>query len=131
MRSRFHSNKLAHAALATVMLSFMATAPAAGQTITLPAVQVVNVSVNFSTQIPLADLDGESLASSQETGRKFIYQLARDECVILKEVIADTCRLTNLNISTQIQNYNNGQPIMLYINGNANFAVRMKENTEE
>jgi hypothetical protein len=93
----------------------------------LHAADVVSVSVNFNTQVPLADLSEETLATSQKAGRKFVYRLARDECAVLKAIIAKTCRLANLNISTQIQNYQNQNPIMLHVNGNANFVISLKD----
>ena len=91
---------------------------------------MVNVGVNFSTQQPLPDLRQETLATSQKDGRKFLYRLARDECAILKAVIAKSCRLTNINISTQIQHHNNQNP-MLYINSNANFTIELKDDELE
>jgi len=48
----------------------------------------------------------------------------------LKETIAKTCRLTNLNINTQIQHHNPAQP-MLYVNGNANFSINLKDEVLE
>ena len=88
--------------------------------------QPVNVSVGFSTQVPLPDLNEAALAAAQKAGREYVYRLGRDECALLKETIAKTCRLTNLNINTQIQQHNN-QPPRLHINGNANFTISLKE----
>ena len=119
--------------LAVLALSFLTQlpAPAAAQTMPFPPSRVVNVAVNFSTKVPLPDLAEETLAASQKSGRISLYGLARDECAVMKTVIADACRLTNINISTQIQNYNNGQPVMLYINGNANFTISLKDEGAE
>jgi hypothetical protein len=49
----------------------------------------------------------------------------------MKTVIAEACQLTSMNISTQIQNYNNQNPITLYINGNANFTISLKDSAAE
>lgn len=87
--------------------------------------EVVNVNVGFNTQIPLPDLREDTLADSQRAGRKFVYRMARDECAVLRATIAETCRLANLNVNTQVQRPNQG-PILLYINGNANFAISLK-----
>ncbi len=89
--------------------------------------QPVNVSVGFNTQVPLPDLSEETLAAAQQAGRAYLYRLGRDECALLKEIIAKTCRLTNLNISTQIQQHNNPGLPLLYINGNANFTISLKD----
>ncbi len=100
---------------------------AAAQSMPFPPERVVNVSVNFNSQVPLPDLSEAAVAESQKSGRLSLYRLARDECEVMKSVIAEACRLTNMNISTQIQNYNNQNPVMLYVNGNANFTISLKE----
>jgi hypothetical protein len=89
--------------------------------------QPVNVSVGFNTQVPLPDASAETLAAAQRAGREYVYRLGREECALLKEIIAKTCRLTNLNINTQIQQHNNNQPPRLHINGNANFTISLKD----
>ncbi len=89
--------------------------------------QPVNVSVGFSTQVPLPDLSEAALATAQRAGREYVYRLGRDECALLKAIIAKTCRLTNLNINTQIQQHNNPGLPLLYINGNANFTISLKD----
>ena len=88
--------------------------------------QPVNVNVGFSTQVPLPDLDEATLAAAQKAGREYVYRLGRGECVLLKAIIAKTCRLTGLNINTQIQQHNN-QPPRLHINGNATFTISLKD----
>ena len=89
--------------------------------------QPVNVSAGFSTQVPLPDLSEASLATAQRAGRAYVYRLGRDECALLKVTIAKTCRLTNLNINTQIQQHNNPGAPLLYINGNATFTISLKD----
>jgi len=119
--------------LAVLALSFLTQqpAPAAAQPTGFPPAQVVNVAVNFSTQVPLPDLSEEAITASQMSSRIALYRLARDECAVMKTVIAEACQLTNMNISTQIQNYNNQNPVTLYINGNANFTISLKEGAAE
>ena len=106
-------------------------AAAAAQTMPFPPERVVNVSVNFSTQVPLPDLSEAAIAESQQSGRLSLYRLARDECEVMKSVIAEACRLTNMNVSTQIQNYNNQNPVTLYVSGNANFTISLKDEAAE
>ncbi len=89
--------------------------------------QPVNVSVGFSTQVPLPDLSEATLAAAQKAGREYVYRLGREECALLRAIIAKTCRLTNLNINTQIQQHNNAQPPRLHINGNATFTISLKD----
>jgi len=113
--------------LAALFALALPSAPAAAQSTAFPPTRVVNVSVNFNTQLPLPDLSEAALAQTQKNGRLALYRLARDECEVMRSVIAESCRLTNLNLSTQIQNYNNGQPLMLSVNANANFTVALKD----
>lgn len=103
---------------------------ASARSVQLQGVEVVNVSVGFNTQVPLPDLREDTLAESQKAGRKFVYRMARDECAVLRATIAETCRLANLNVNTQVQSPNQG-PVLLYINGNANFAISLKSGDEE
>ncbi len=106
-------------------------APAKASIMALPhGTQSVNVSVGFNTQVPLADLSDEALAAAQRAGREYVYRLGRDECALLMEIIAKTCRLTNLNINTQIQQHNNPGAPLLYINGNATFTISLKDEEE-
>ncbi len=105
-----------------------AAAPAKASILALPhGTQPVNVSVGFNTQVPLPDLSEETLAAAQKAGREYLYRLGREECALLKAVIAKTCRLTNLNVNTQIQqHYNVAQPV-LQINGTANFTISLQD----
>jgi|GEM_PF-3139710 len=95
-----------------------------------PGGQPVNVSVAFNTQLPLPDLEQETLDQAQRAGRQYLYRLGQEECGLLKETIAKSCRLTNLNINTQIQRHNQAQP-MLYINGSASFSITLKDEVLE
>ena len=128
-----HLNFVGCITLAVLALSFLTQqpAPAAAQPTGFPPAQVVNVAVNFSTQVPLPDLSEEAITASQMSSRIALYRLARDECAVMKTVIAEACQLTNMNISTQIQNYNNQNPVTLYVNGNANFTISLKEEGAE
>ena len=116
---RFHG-------LSTIaLLAALSLAPSAAEATFLGA-QPVNVSVGFNTRVPLADLSQDALAEAQKAGRERLYRLGRDECALLKATIAESCRLKNLNVNTQIQGHNTGQPL-LYINGNANFTISLKD----
>ncbi len=133
MTKRRFPTSPALAVLAATTLSLITVLPASATSLAMPlhGAQVVTVNVSFSTQVPLADFSEETLIASQKSGRSFIYRLARDECAVLKTIIAETCRLTSLNVSTQIQRHNNQNPVMLHINGNANFAIGLKTDAVE
>jgi hypothetical protein len=89
--------------------------------------QPVNVNVGFNTRVPLPDLTEEALTAAQKAGREYLYRLGREECAILKATIAKTCRLTNLNVNTQIQQHNNAAQPLLYINGDASFTISLTD----
>ncbi len=136
MRQRHRPSipRLAATALATAVLvlgtaTLGAATPstAAARMISPHGTQMVNVNVSFSTEVPLPDLSVATMAATQEEGRRFIYRLGRAECAVLKDVIAKTCRLTNLNVSAQIRNQGDARPVRLYINGNATFAISLKD----
>ena len=88
--------------------------------------EIVNVNVSFNSQVPLADTSDDSIANTQRTSRRFIYRMAVKECAVLKETIAQTCRLTNLNVSTNMQHPSGNNPVMLNLSGNAQFAISLK-----
>jgi hypothetical protein len=117
---------------ALALLAGLALAPASAETsiLALPyGGQPVDVRVGFNTQMPLPDLSEETLAAAQKAGREYLYRLAHGECALLKAVIAKTCRLTSLNVNSQIQQHTAAQPL-LHINGNANFIINLKRDEE-
>lgn len=87
----------------------------------------VSVSVSFSTQMPLADTTDQTLAGTQKRGRTFVYRMARGECAVLKAVLAETCRLASLNVSSRLNNHSNNQPVTLHLNGNARYLITLKK----
>ena len=91
----------------------------------------VNVNVSFNFQMPLESLDEAAVVEAQKAGRALIYRLARNECETLLEVIADTCRLTGLNASTQIPQPNRMNPLYINLSGNAQFAISLKADGAE
>ncbi|MEE8214556.1 MAG: hypothetical protein V3R79_08210 [Alphaproteobacteria bacterium] len=87
----------------------------------------VSVSVGFNTQMLLADTTDQTLASTQKRGRTFVYRMAREECALLKATIAETCRLTSLNVNAQLRNQHSNQPVTLYLNGSARYLITLKK----
>ncbi len=92
----------------------------------LHGANVVSVNVSFQSRLPLADLSQKTLATTQKRGRTFIYNMASDECDVLKATIARTCRLTSINISSRIQDNYNDNPVKLYLNGSARLTISLK-----
>ena len=52
--------------------------------------------------------------------------MAGEECAVLKATIAQTCHLTNINVSARIQEHHNKSPLRLYLDGNAQFMITLK-----
>ena len=127
---QFFARPRALAALALFAGLALAPAAAPAETSILALThggQPVNVSVGFNTQVPLPDLSEATLAAAQKAGREYLYRLARGECALLEAVIAKTCRLTSLNVNTQIQQHHNAAQPLLHINGNASFTIGLKD----
>ena len=114
--------------VSALLLTTAVSTPAASSKIRhIPGHNAVNVNVSLNMEVPLADDSAEAMAAAQIDGRKILYRLATSECPVLLETIAATCRLTNLNVSTQIRRQNKPNPISLYVNGNAQFAITLQE----
>jgi hypothetical protein len=115
-----------------VLLAVTASA-AAAQTIEIrpghygaPAsAEQVRVSLNLSAFIA-APLDGDDALKAQEAGRKMIYEIAGRECALLRDVIANDCRLESVNVNIQRVPANQfGQQKVdgFNINGNIGFRI--------
>jgi hypothetical protein len=117
---------LAGAAIVALSATMMPPASATMRSSLMQGSEIVNVNVSFNSQVPLADTSDEAIARTQKTSRRFIYRMAVKECAVLKETIAETCRLTNLNVSTNVQHRSGNNPVMLNLNGNAQFAISLK-----
>jgi hypothetical protein len=87
----------------------------------------INVSISFNTQMPLSDTTDQTLVDTQKRGRSFVYRMAKEECALLKAAIAQTCRLTSLNVNSQLRNQHSNQPVSLYINGSARYLITLKK----
>ncbi len=120
------------AVLATMVVAFAVTLTSGladaspMRTSPLHGDSTVSVNVSFQTRMPLADMSQKTLANTQKRGRTFIYNMASDECDVLKATIARTCRLASINISARIQDNYNDNPVKLYLNGSARFTISLK-----
>ncbi len=86
----------------------------------------VNVSVSFNSHLPITLTDDDALAELQTEARKRVYGKAARDCAFLIDSIAASCRLTGINVSTQVQHQSGSNPPMLYLNGSAQFAITLK-----
>ena len=101
--------------------------PAIARTVPFHQGDFINVNVSFNTYVPLPDSQERTLVDTQHAGRRFIYRMAIRECAVLRETIAKSCRLSNLNISAQVRDNNNRGPVKLYLNGSAQYAITLKD----
>ena len=120
--------RIAAGTLSFVILAFCASlASAETRSKALPVSKLVNVNVTFSMELPLPDESEEVMASTQEAGRKLIYEFVKSECAVLKKAIAEACRLTSLNVSTKVRRQKGRMPALVFLNGRAQFAISLKD----
>ena len=80
-------------------------AGAGGQTITVQRAAPldpirVQISVNFF--VPGPTNDGKQSTALRDRASRAIYDLATHECAVLREVLADDCRLENVNVNITV-----------------------------
>ena len=114
---------------ATMMTPMLSPASASMRSSLMQGPEIVNINVSFNSQVPLADTSDDAIANTQRTSRRYIYRMAVKECAALKETIAETCRLTDLNVSTNVQHRSGNNPVMLNLNGNAQFSISLKSDS--
>ena len=125
-----HRSRPVMAFLAMISIALLPSAAGAASTAPQRS-EAINVTVNFSTQVPQSDEGDEAIAAAQTAGRKLIYRMVGDECRILMEIMAKTCRITKLNVNAQVRPQRNQSQPMLHINGNASFLITLKDNEDK
>lgn len=120
-------------ALASFAVVAVSVDTAAARSASFGGVQPVFVNVNFQTQLPLDDLSDEAIVKSQESARALLYKLANKECGLLRETIAETCRLSGLTINVNMQNRNrsNQAQTYLFVKSNARYSITLKDAPEK
>ena len=131
MKSKYHYRPPRLAALALIGLA-LALAGAGGGAARASVMSMtgggeVSISVGFSTQMPLPDMTDQTLAATQKRGRTFVYRMAREECALLKATIAESCRLTSLNVNARLTNRASNTPATLHLDGNARYLITLKK----
>jgi hypothetical protein len=86
--------------------------------------EIINVNISFSTQTPLTDTSKQAIDAIQYNGRKLFYLMTQRECETMLEVLASSCKLKSLNMSSRIQQ-NNGRTL-IYLTGSARFFITPK-----
>jgi hypothetical protein len=85
----------------------------------------VSVAVNFFVAAP-TDSSPQALKAQEEARRK-VYEIAHRECAVLLDVMADDCRMENMNVNINVnRNYNPQMGDGFTIAGNMSFRVNTK-----
>ena len=91
-----------------------------------------NVKISVSYQF---FLEGDTSSMEEQTsladrGRKQLYVLLANECVVLKQTIAETCAIDRANVNAQLRNRNSQQE-GVRISGSATYRISLKQDTDE
>lgn len=79
----------------------------------------VRVTIGINMFVPAV---GGATFPAQETARRQVYDLANKECTLLRDTIADDCKMESINVNVHRQQ---GQQPVEGFNVNANIAYRV------
>lgn len=82
-------------------------------------------STSISLNLPLTAPDRAARAAEEEGHRRDLYQRSVGECALLLDTVAAACKITAINVSTQI-NSSPGQPEYLYASSTITMQVTLK-----
>ena len=85
---------------------------------------MVRVQLNLTMFITGPTDDSEEAEKARARSRQALYELAGKECDVLRETIANTCRLENVNINLNRQAQQNMQGYN--VNGSMAFQITLK-----
>lgn len=113
-------------AAAALILSSHLAANAAGHT-SRHNPNMIKVNVSYSFFVPGNTDTVENSAELHEKGRRMIYKIISNECAVLRETIADTCKLNRLNVTQRHMYRNrNRKQSGVTVGGRATYNVTMK-----
>ena len=97
---------------------------------TQPSVSQVRVSVGVNLFIPAPNATTDQAAKAEEDGRRAVYEVAAHECTVLRDVLANDCRLDAINVNVQHmpagQNWGQEKVEGYNVNGNVTFLITPK-----
>ena len=91
---------------------------------TSPATQPVFVNVSYSLNVPFDAADADAVEKDRAYS-KAMYARSAGDCADLLATIAATCKLTNISVSTSVNNYP-GQPVTISVSLNTTLEVSLK-----
>lgn len=89
----------------------------------------VKISVSYQFFLEGETDTMEDQATLADKGRKHLYQLLANECVVLKQTIAQTCAIERANVNAQLRDGNRRQ-VGVRISGSATYQISLKEDAE-
>jgi hypothetical protein len=99
--------------------------PASAQPVPGSRGETVRVHVNVHFFVPSSLGDDEESAKARERARRMVYEMAGRECEILRQVIADDCKLETLNVNVNVRQ-SPQQPDGFLVNGSAAYRITRK-----
>jgi hypothetical protein len=84
----------------------------------------VRIQSNINLFMPGATGEGNDAQNLRERARRLVYEMAADECDLLRDVLAKDCRLesVNTNLSRQLGQQQEGYTV----NGSMSFQITLK-----
>ncbi len=122
-------------ALTIGLLCLLPLAGAAAQTITIqrpgvvdPNAGPIRVQVNVNFYVPGPTNESEESIALRDRASRAIYDLAARECDVLRERLADDCRLEsiNVNINRQQQQVSGQQVEGFQVGGSLGYRITQK-----
>ena len=90
----------------------------------------VKISVSYQFFLEGDTSSMEEQAALADKGRKQLYVLLANECVVLKQTIADTCAIERANVNAQLRNRTRQQE-GVRISGSATYRISLKEDADD
>jgi hypothetical protein len=85
----------------------------------------VTISVSYQFFLEGDTSSMEEQTALADTGRKQLYKLLANECVVLKQTIADSCAIERANVNAQLRN-RSGRQEGVRISGSATYRINLK-----
>jgi hypothetical protein len=85
----------------------------------------IMISTSININLPILAADPAAKLAEEDGYRRKLYERSLKECEMLLESVAATCKVTGINVSTQM-NTSPGQPDYLYASSTINMDVTLK-----
>jgi hypothetical protein len=102
--------------------------PITGTSRTAPAGDdSVKISVSYQFFLEGETDTMEEQAKLADQGRKHLYQLLANECVVLKQTIAATCAIERANVNAQLRDGQRRRQAGVRISGSATYRISLTQ----